>query len=84
MTARIWVWVALYVVLVLAGLYYGSSAFAVLMGVAIPIYCLPGIIAARRGHPDQQSIAAINVFLGWTLLGWVVALAWALKAIPAR
>jgi Superinfection immunity protein/zinc-ribbon domain len=30
--------------------------------------------------PDFGSVLAINFFLGWTLVGWVVALAWALKS----
>jgi hypothetical protein len=32
--------------------------------------------------PHLGSIIAINVLLGWTLVGWVVALAMALRTIP--
>lgn len=41
------------------------------------LYFYPAIIAARREHKNKTSIVLVNLFLGWTLLGWVVALAWA-------
>ncbi len=45
------------------------------------LYFLPGLIASRRKHPQLNSIVAVNIFLGWTLVGWVVALAMSLSAI---
>ena len=47
--------------------------------VAPLLYLLPTIEAWIRKHPNIGSIAAMNVFLGWSLLGWVVAVVWALK-----
>jgi drug/metabolite transporter (DMT)-like permease len=41
------------------------------------LYFLPSIIASRNHHPRQTGIALLNIFLGWTLLGWVGALVWA-------
>lgn len=49
--------------------------------VSIGVYFLPTIIAAGRGIPNAASVAVINVFLGWTFLGWVVALAMAVSGI---
>lgn len=46
----------------------------------IAIYLLPTTIATLRGHPNQMSVSVVNVFLGWTLVGWVVALAMAVSA----
>ena len=43
------------------------------------IYLLPAIIAVSRGHPNRISIAILNVFLGWTLFGWIVTLFWSLS-----
>lgn len=40
------------------------------------IYFLPCIIASQRKHPQSNAIGVINFFLGWTLIGWVGALAW--------
>ena len=44
---------------------------------AIAIYFAPGIIAKIRGHHNYNAILALNLFLGWTLLGWVIAFVWA-------
>ena len=41
------------------------------------IYFLPGIMA--HGKKCSQQVLAVNLFLGWTFLGWVVAFVWALK-----
>lgn len=45
--------------------------------IVLALYVLPGIIASSRGHHNQMPIWIINIFLGWSLLGWVGALAWA-------
>jgi hypothetical protein len=42
-------------------------------------YFVPSLIALIRGN-NFASIFAVNLFLGWSLVGWVVALAWALSA----
>ncbi|WP_131751207.1 MULTISPECIES: superinfection immunity protein [Legionella] len=42
----------------------------------IPIlYFLPALIASKRNHQLANSIAVVNLFFGWTLLGWVLSLA---------
>ena len=41
------------------------------------IYFLPATIADCKGHPHAGGIWVINFFLGWTGLGWIIALAWA-------
>ena len=51
--------------------------------IAIPLlvaYFLPAVIAVWRSHHNRIAIAAVNVLLGWTFLGWVVALVWSLTA----
>jgi hypothetical protein len=37
-------------------------------------YMLPWAIAATRGKSNSGAIAVLNLFLGWTLIGWVIAL----------
>ena len=44
----------------------------------IVAYLLPTIVAAARSKDNLLAIAALNILLGWTLLGWVVSLVWAL------
>jgi hypothetical protein len=41
-------------------------------------YFVPLIIAIRRKHPQVAAIGAVNIFLGWSFLGWVIALTWSL------
>lgn len=45
------------------------------------LYLLPTFEAWHRGHQNLGAIAAVNAFLGWSLLGWVVALAWAFRKV---
>jgi Superinfection immunity protein len=52
----------------------GAVALIVL---GLAAYFLPTIVAVRRGHRKQNPIFILNLFLGWTLIGWVVCLAWA-------
>jgi hypothetical protein len=42
----------------------------------LALYGLPIIVAGMRNHPQAGPIAIINIFLGWTFIGWVIALAW--------
>ena len=44
-------------------------------------YFAPSIVAAARSHPQIGSIVVINFLLGWTFIGWVVALAMSVSAI---
>ena len=48
--------------------------------VAFVGYFLPAIVAGLNRHHNQTAIAVVNLFLGWTLIGWVAALAWACTA----
>lgn len=43
------------------------------------MYFLPSIIALVRGKRDTLAIFLLNLFLGWSVIGWVVALVWAAK-----
>lgn len=51
----------------------------VLIAVAFVLYWVPLIVAARRKVPNVGSVAVVNLFLGWTIIGWIVALAMALR-----
>lgn len=50
------------------------------MGIVLMIgffYFIPTLVAVGWSRKNGVSIAVVNLFLGWTLIGWVVALAWA-------
>ena len=49
----------------------------VLWMVALIAYLVPSIVAEERNSKKLHPIIIANVFLGWTLVGWVVALVWA-------
>ncbi len=59
----------------------GSGGGAVVFGiiVLIGLYFLPTIVAVVRKVTNQGSVAVINCLLGWTLVGWAVALAMACR-----
>ncbi len=42
------------------------------------LYFLPSMIAIFRGHRNALGLLVLNLFLGWTLVGWVIALVWSL------
>ena len=43
----------------------------------IAVYFLPSLIGINKRN--KLSLFVLNLFLGWTLVGWVVALVWAFK-----
>lgn len=52
------------------------TGFLIIVG-AIILYFIPTIVGSSREVKNQNSVFVVNLFLGWTLLGWVVALAMA-------
>jgi hypothetical protein len=44
---------------------------------ALISYFLLTVFASIRHYADRGPIFIINLFLGWSLVGWMVALAWA-------
>lgn len=50
---------------------------AVLLSLCTIGYLLPTTIAIIRRRTNTGAIFVLNLFLGWTLVGWVVALVWA-------
>lgn len=45
--------------------------------IVIALYLLPSIIAAYQKKKNGAAIFILNLLLGWTLIGWVVAIVWA-------
>ena len=44
---------------------------------ALFVYFIPSFVAHKKQHIQKTSILLLNIFLGWTFIGWVVALIWA-------
>jgi hypothetical protein len=49
-----------------------------LLLIGLAVYFVPTVIAYVRRHRNTGAIAALNVLLGWTVLGWVIAFVWSL------
>ena len=55
----------------------------ILLGVvAFFIHFLPAFVAGSRHVQNVWWIFLINLFFGWTLIGWVIALVWAMRDVP--
>jgi hypothetical protein len=48
-----------------------------LFGIAVVVYLFPTALAFYRDCRATVWIAVVNVFLGWTIVGWFVAIGWA-------
>ena len=43
----------------------------------LALYLLPTIIVCTNGHNYKMGVFLLNLLLGWTILGWIGALIWA-------
>ena len=46
--------------------------------ISLFLYFLPAFLA--RNKPDFTSILILNILAGWTFIGWIIALVWALSS----
>ena len=49
-------------------------------GFGFVMYFIPSIVALARNKRDTFLIFLLNLFLGWSIVGWVIALVWALRS----
>lgn len=54
----------------------------VFISIAVLFYFLPAIICIIRSHLNATAIFMTNLLLGWTVVGWVVALIWSFTNNP--
>lgn len=61
-----------------------SGLTVLFLGVGVVLlYLLPAIVASLRKQENKNSVFILNLFLGWTFLGWVIALAMAVGGSKA-
>ncbi len=62
--------------------------FIILLGIVVLttsfIYFVPTLIAFLRRHHNRNAIFVLNFFLGWSFIGWVVSLSWALTKVELK
>jgi len=52
--------------------------------VGVLMMFLPTLIALLRGHHNAFAIFLTNLLLGWTVIGWLIALIWSTTAREHR
>lgn len=50
--------------------------------VSLFLYFLPSFLARHKS--SFTSILILNILAGWTFIGWIIALVWALSSDPQR
>jgi len=65
----------------------GTSPGSIILTIVIIVvsilgYWTPTFVAWLRHVPNLGSVVVLNGFLGWSVVGWVVALAMACRSIP--
>ncbi|MDR6158788.1 hypothetical protein QF023_002304 [Chryseobacterium sp. SLBN-27] len=50
----------------------------ILLLILLPLYFLPTFVAYAKKNSNAEAIFTINLLLGWSLIGWLAALVWAL------
>jgi hypothetical protein len=55
-----------------------KKAIAIFVAFVSIGYFLPGAIATCREHKNSTAIWALNLFTGFSGIGWVVSLVWSL------
>jgi hypothetical protein len=46
---------------------------------ALLVYFIPTFVASARNQENRFAIFALNLVLGWTVIGWIGALMWAIQ-----
>jgi hypothetical protein len=59
-----------------------DMAIYLLLGLAV--YLLPSILACMRKHPNKRSILVTNIMIGWSVIGWILALIWSYSTAESR
>jgi hypothetical protein len=52
----------------------------ILVLLLLALYFIPTIVAFARGRHNKGAILVLNLFLGWSVIGWVISLVWAVSS----
>ena len=59
--------------------FLGLIFWLILFAVGTALYCLPTIIAVMQHRTNVAVVAVVNILLGWSFIGWIIALVLALS-----
>jgi hypothetical protein len=54
----------------------------IVLALGLTLWLLPGFIASGRKHHNRFAIWLVTILLGWSGIGWLVALIWAFTNPP--
>ncbi len=57
----------------------GIVILVVLAIIGLIIYFIPTTVARKNKSPNKVAVILLNIFLGWSLIGWIIALVLACK-----
>jgi hypothetical protein len=60
----------------------GGLLWLVLSVVGMAAYWAPSLIAFARHTPGKAQVVVVNLLLGWTVIGWIVALVMSFRDRP--
>ena len=66
-----------FLIVVLDSTASGAIGGLFILTIILGLYFVPGILATARHSKNAAAVWVIDIFLGWTMVGWVVALAMA-------
>ncbi|MBA3662031.1 MAG: superinfection immunity protein [Gammaproteobacteria bacterium] len=52
-----------------------------LFSFAVAIYFIPTFVAKYRNHHNLSAIFLMNLFFGWSFIGWALSLVWAMTRV---
>lgn len=55
-----------------------KTVIVILLIIFLSIYFFPTLVALVRKKRNVGAIFALNLLLGWSFVGWVIALVWSL------
>ena len=55
---------------------FSLAEIGLIIIVIFGLYLLPALISFLRRNKNWMAVFLLNLFLGWTGIGWVVALVW--------
>jgi Superinfection immunity protein len=61
-------------VVIAAAAVFAFRLILVVIGSAVYLYLLPGLVARDRAHPRQQDIQIVCALSGWLIVPWVIGL----------
>jgi hypothetical protein len=76
------VYLSVFISLIAREQHFWCAMFDILVAAFIMLYLVPTADAYDRAHPHALRISPLNVFLGWTVFGWMAAFVWSRTISP--